>query len=75
MQLVAVGYVKTIPFLIALAGAAAASQLAAAAAGRYAAYPDARERRPPGPFRTLAGTVLGRRGRPDAERRLRAVGG
>jgi hypothetical protein len=74
LQLVAVRYVTTIPFLIALAGAAAASQLAAAAAGRYAAYPGARERRPPGPLRVLARTLLGRHASPGAERRLRAVG-
>ena len=46
LELVSVGYVKATPVVIALAAAAAAAQLAAAAAGRYAPYPDARERRP-----------------------------
>jgi hypothetical protein len=73
--LVVVGYVKTTPVLIVLAGAAAASQLATIAAGRYAPYPDAEDRRRLGPIRTLVrGLVLGVRAR-RAEARIRAVGG
>jgi hypothetical protein len=73
--LVVVGYVKTTPVLIVLAGAAAASQLATIAAGRYAPYPDAEDRRRLGPIRTLVrALVLGVRAR-RAEARIRAVGG
>jgi hypothetical protein len=72
--LVVIGYVKTTPVVIALAGAAAASQLAAIATGRYAPYPDAQERRRRGPIRTLIRlTVLGVRAR-RAETRIRALG-
>ena len=56
--LVVVGYVKTAPVVIVLAGAAAASQLAAIAAGRYAPYPDAQERRRRGPIRTLIRLIV-----------------
>jgi hypothetical protein len=71
--LVVVGYVKATPVVIALAGAAAASQLAAIAAGRYAPYPDVQERRRRGPIRTLVRTiVLGVRAR-RAEARIKAV--
>ena len=73
--LVVVGYVKTTPVVIALAGAAAASQLAAIAVGRYAPYPDAQERRRRGPIRTLIRTiVLGVRAR-RAETRIARAGG
>ena len=44
LELVGVGYIPTIAVAITLAGAAAGAQLAASAAGRYAPYPDARER-------------------------------
>jgi hypothetical protein len=72
--LVVVGYVKMTPVVIALAGAAAASQLAAIAAGRYAPYPDVQDRRRRGPIRTLVrAIVLGVRAR-RTETRLRAVG-
>ena len=76
IDLVVVGYVKTIPVVIVLAGAAGAAQLAVAAAGRYAAYPDARERRPRGPLRELVRVlVLGARSRRRRRQaRLRAVG-
>ena len=75
LLLVVVGYVKTTTVAITLAGAAGAAQLAAAAAGRYAPYPDARERPPRGPLRALLRLlVLGLRARRPAERRLRAVG-
>jgi hypothetical protein len=64
LVLVGVGYVETVPVLIALAGAAVAAQLAATAAGRYAPYPDARERPPRGPIRELVRSVaVGLRGR------------
>jgi hypothetical protein len=64
LELVVVGYVKTTPLLIVLAGAAASAQLAAAAVGRYAPYPDARERGPRGPLRELVRLiVLGSRAR------------
>ena len=77
IDLVVVGYVKTVPVVIVLAGAAAASQLAAAAAGRYAPYPDARERGPRGPLReAVRALVLASRsrGRRAQQERLRAVG-
>jgi hypothetical protein len=76
LELVGVGYVSTTAVLIALAGTAAACQLAAAAAGRYAPYPAVRERRPRGPIRELVRvTVLaGRRRRRSRELRRRAVG-
>ena len=57
LELVGVGYVKLAGFAIALAGTAAACQLAAGAAGRYAPYPDASERGPRGPFRELVRSV------------------
>jgi len=75
IQLVAVGYVPGTPVVFALAGAAGAAQLAAAAAGRYAPYPDARERPPRGPLRELVrAVVLALRTRRAPEERLRAVG-
>jgi Peptidase family M28 len=76
IDLVVVGYVKTVPVVIVLAGTAAAAQLAAAAVGRYAPYPDARERGPRGPLRELVRVlVLGARsGRRTRQERLRAVG-
>jgi hypothetical protein len=75
IDLVVVGYVKTVPVVIVLAGAAAASQLAVAAAGRYAPYPDARER-PRGPLReAVRAVVLGSRSHRRArQERLRAAG-
>jgi hypothetical protein len=73
--LVVVGYVKTTPVVIFLAGAAAASQLAAIAAGRYAPYPDARERRRRCPLRApIRLVVLGVRARRTEMRATRAVG-
>jgi hypothetical protein len=76
LQLVVVGYVKTTPLVIVLAGAAAGAQLAAAAAGRYAPYPEARERGPRGPLRELVRLlILGARARRrERELRLRATG-
>ena len=58
LQLVAIGYVPVPAVLIALAWFAAAGQLTAIAAGRYAPYPDARERPPRGPIRQLVGRLL-----------------
>ena len=57
LELVANGYVSTLSVVIALAGTAAACQLAAACAGRYAPYPNARERGPRGPLRELVRMV------------------
>ena len=59
LELVAIGYVPVPSILIGLAWLAAAGQLSAIAAGRYAPYPDARERPPRGPIRQLVGRVLG----------------
>ena len=76
LELVALGYVSLTPVVIALAGGAAASQLAAAAAGRYAPYPDTHERAARGPIRNAVRAVVlsSRRRRLEAERR-RAIGG
>ena len=57
LVLVGVGYVETAPALIALAAVAVAAQLGATATGRYAPYPDVRERPPRGPIRELVRTV------------------
>jgi hypothetical protein len=65
LQLVAIGYVPLPFILIGLAWFAAAGQLTAVAAGRYAPYPGVRERPPRGPIRQLVGRglafALGRR--------------
>ena len=58
MQLVALGYVPLPMLLIALAWLAAAGQLTAVSAGRYAPYPTARERPPRGPIRELIRRLL-----------------
>jgi hypothetical protein len=57
-KLVAVGYVQPPALLIACAWFAAAGQLSALAAGRYAPYPAAGERRPRGPVRELMRRLL-----------------
>jgi hypothetical protein len=73
-ELVAIGYVPLTSFAVVLAGAACAAQLAAVAAGRYAPYPDRRERPALGPLRSLVrSAVLASRARRRPERR-RAVG-
>ena len=59
LELVAIGYVPLPAIVIALGWFAAAGQLAAIATGRYAPYPDARERPPRGPLRQLVGRLLG----------------
>jgi hypothetical protein len=58
LELVAIGYVPLPSVAIALAWLAAAGQLTAVAAGRYAPYPSARERPPRGPLRILVGHLL-----------------
>jgi hypothetical protein len=64
LELVGIGYISPLAFFLALAGVAAAAQLAMNAAGRYAPYPDASERGPRGPFRELVrALVLGARAR------------
>jgi Peptidase family M28 len=57
-QLVALGYVPLPAVAIGLAWLAAAGQLAAVSAGRYAPYPGARERPPRGPIRELIRRLL-----------------
>jgi hypothetical protein len=75
LELIAIGYVPLPSVVIGLAWLAAAGQLAAIAAGRYAPYPEARERPPRGPIRELIGRLLrlalGRR----PARELRRVAG
>ncbi|HKH30263.1 MAG TPA: M28 family peptidase [Gaiellaceae bacterium] len=58
-KLAAVGYVEPPALLIAGAWLAAAAQLAALTAGRYAPYPAPGERGRRGPIRSLVGTLLG----------------
>lgn len=58
VQLVALGYVPIPAIAIGLAWLAAAGQLAAVSAGRYAPYPSARERPPRGPVRELVRRLL-----------------
>ena len=78
LTLVANGYIKGTAVLIALAGAAPACQLAASAAGRYAPYPDRRERGPRGPIReivrAIALTFLAQRRAAEERRRATASG-
>src|ERR671934_97859 len=64
LELTALGYVGLPALVITLAWAAAAAQLVALAAGRYAPYPGPGERPPRGPLRELVRKiVLARRGR------------
>jgi MFS family permease len=58
LRLIAVGYVPIPSLLIGLAWLAAAGQLAAVTAGRYAPYPSAQERSPRGPIRELVRRLL-----------------
>jgi hypothetical protein len=58
VQLMALGYVPLPSLAIGLAWLAAAGQLAAVSAGRYAPYPGARERPPRGPIRELIRRLL-----------------
>ena len=57
-ELVALGYVRPVAFLLVLAWLAGAAQLAAITAGRYAPYPSAAERPPRGPIRNAVRTVV-----------------
>ena len=77
LELVAVGYVRTVAVAITLCGAACAAQLAVVAAGRYAPYPPAGERPARGPLRELVRhIVLALRARKRVtEERRRAFGG
>jgi hypothetical protein len=58
LELAGIGYLKTFSVAIVLAGAAAATQLAAAAGGRYVPYPAPGDRGPRGPFRELVRVVV-----------------
>jgi hypothetical protein len=58
VHLLALGYVPLPSIAIALTWLAAAGQLAAVSAGRYAPYPSARERPPRGPIRQVVRSVL-----------------
>jgi len=77
LELIALGYVTLPPVAIAVAGAGAAAQLAASAAGRYAAYPEAHERGPRGPLRDAVRAIVlaVRAQRRVPEERRRALGG
>jgi hypothetical protein len=57
-KLTAVGYVEPPALLIACGWLAAAAQLSALTAGRYAPYPTARERPPRGPVREVVRRLL-----------------
>src|SRR5919109_1449042 len=71
LELTALGYVGLPALVITLAWAAAAAQLVALAAGRYAPYPAPGERPPRGPLRELVRkVVIARR----ARRRVAVVG-
>ena len=62
--LVSVGYVEPIVVVVVLGWVAVAAQLTALTAGRYAPYPDVRERPPRGPIReTVRRLVLAIRAR------------
>jgi hypothetical protein len=75
-ELTAVGYVKFSAVVIAVGWLAAAGQMAALAVGRYAPYPDARERAPRGPLREAVrrGVLTVRAARKQTARERRAVG-
>jgi len=57
-ELVAVGYVPLVAFVLALCALAGTAQLAAIAAGRYAPYPSAAERPPRGPIRNTVRVLV-----------------
>jgi len=57
-SLASIGYVPFSALLVGVAFAAAAAQLAAVGAGRYAPYPSARERPPLGPIRRALRRLL-----------------
>jgi peptidase M28-like protein len=63
-ELVSIGYVSIVAFVLVLGWLASAAQLTAIAAGRYAPYPSAAERPPRGPIRnSVRAVVLGLRSR------------
>ena len=76
-SLFAAGYAPLPLFVIALAWAASAGQLAALAGGRYAPYPSAAERPPRGPLRQTVRTIVlaQRRRRRASEQPRRALHG
>ena len=77
-ELTSAGYVDLATVLIAVAWFAAAGQMTALAAGRYAPYPSARERPPRGPLReAVRRTVLTVRAarKRGSTSKQRAVGG
>jgi hypothetical protein len=77
-SLFTVGYAPLPAVAVALAWAAAAGQLAALSAGRYAPYPTAAERGPRGPLREIVRTLVlaqRRRKRRASEPPLRALQG
>lgn len=76
LHLVALGYVGVPGVAIVLAGGACAAQLAAVSAGRYAPYPEGRERPARGPLRELVRAIVvgaRTRRRAAAERRRAAA--
>jgi peptidase M28-like protein len=76
-RLFSIGYAPVATFVIALAWLAAAGQLAALAAGRYAPYPSAAERPPLGPLRRVVRTIVltQRHRRRESASKVRALGG
>jgi hypothetical protein len=60
VHLLALGYVPVPSIAIGLAWLAAAGQLTAVSAGRYAPYPSARERPPRGPLREVVRRIMRR---------------
>jgi hypothetical protein len=76
LELAAVGYVPFVGVVLAVGWLAAAGQLVAVAAGRYAPYPRVGERPPLGPVRrTVRTVVLALRGPVTPGPRSRTVGG
>jgi hypothetical protein len=57
-QLLAIGWTPLLGLLLVAVWTASGGQLAALAAGRYAPYPDARERPPLGPIRRVVGRLI-----------------
>jgi hypothetical protein len=58
LVLISLGIIKLPAVAITLGGVACAAQLAAVAAGRYAPYPDARDRAARGPLRELVRRII-----------------
>jgi hypothetical protein len=76
-ELFALGYAPFPAFVVGLCFLAGAAQLVALVSGRYAPYPDARERGRRGPVRSVLRRLLvsGRAGRPASEGGRRALEG